>query len=82
MKSFRRSKVPASTSDCASRSYSSAEPSHQWIESGWVSSATSSTQRNSFRFEVMAVVSIVTGRFNLSGSERGNMALCHTRPNP
>src|SRR5262249_2457379 len=28
------SKVPASTSCWASESYSSAEPSHQWIESG------------------------------------------------
>ena len=61
MTSFRRSKVPASTRAWASRSYSSAEPSHQWIESGWVSSATSSTQRSSFWFEVRAVVSIVTG---------------------
>jgi len=30
----------------------------------------------------MAVVSIVTGKFNLSGSERGKMPLCHTWPNP
>ena len=39
-----RSNVPASTSVGTSRSYSSAEPSHQWIRSGWVSAATSSTQ--------------------------------------
>ena len=44
MASERRSKVPASTSSWQRRSYSSAEPSHQWIASGWVSSAISSTQ--------------------------------------
>ena len=81
--SLRRSNVPASTSRCASRSYSSAEPSHQWIASGWVSSATSSTQRSSFLFVVRAlVVSIVTGVFNLSRSESGKMGLCHTMANP
>src|SRR5690349_4278321 len=37
------SKVPASTSCWASESYSSAEPSHQWIASGWVRSAILST---------------------------------------
>src|SRR3954449_6422114 len=59
--SLRRSNVPASTSSCAIRSYSSAEPSHQWIDSGWVSSATSSTQSSSFLLVVGAlVVSIVT----------------------
>src|SRR5579875_1469202 len=36
-------KVPPSTSVCASWSYSSAVPSHQWISSGCVSAATSST---------------------------------------
>src|SRR5437764_327019 len=41
------SKVPASTSVCASHSYSSADPSHQWTSSGWVSSATSSTHLRS-----------------------------------
>ena len=40
-----RLNVPASTSSWQSRSYSSAEPSHQWISSGWVSAAISSTQR-------------------------------------
>ena len=40
--------MPASTSSWQRRSYSSAEPSHQWIESGWVSSAISSTQLSSF----------------------------------
>jgi len=48
LKSFRRSNVPASTIRCAIRSYSSADPSHQWIESGSVSAATSSTQVRSF----------------------------------
>ena len=42
--SDRRSNVPASTSSCASRSYSSAEPSHQYTASGWVRAATSCTQ--------------------------------------
>ena len=37
----------ASTSSWHSASYSSAEPSHQWTASGWVSSATSSTQARS-----------------------------------
>ena len=38
-----RSNVPASTSVSASRSYSSADPSHQWTSSGCVSAAISST---------------------------------------
>ena len=42
--SASRSKVPASTSCWQRRSYSSAEPSHQWTASGSVSSAISSTQ--------------------------------------
>ena len=46
------SKVPLSTSSWQRRSYSSAEPSHQWIESGSVSSANSSTQAISFWFLV------------------------------
>src|SRR3954468_21929282 len=37
------SNVPASTSPPQSLSYSSEEPSHQWIELGRVSAATSST---------------------------------------
>ena len=41
---MRRIKVPVSTISWQRRSYSSAEPSHQWIASGWVSPATSSTQ--------------------------------------
>src|SRR4051794_16074634 len=36
-------------------SYSSAEPSHQWTDSGWVSSATSSTHSISFWCLVSAV---------------------------
>ena len=42
--------MPASTSSWQRRSYSSAEPSHQWIASGWVRSAISSTQAISFAF--------------------------------
>ena len=39
-----RVKVPPSTSRVVSRSHSSSEPSTQWIASGVVSAATSSTQ--------------------------------------
>src|SRR3954449_9110963 len=46
--SLRRLNVPASTSSWQSRSYSSAEPSHQTTWSGWVRSATSSTHAKSF----------------------------------
>ena len=74
MASLRRSKVPASTSRCASPSYSSADPSHQWIASGWVSEATSSTQRSNFSLDVRAVVSIVTVVVNPS---LGRMERCH-----
>ena len=42
--------MPASTSSWHRRSYSSADPSHQWIESGWVSSATCSTHAVSLSF--------------------------------
>ena len=59
------SNVPASTSSEHSASYSSAEPSHQWIAAGCVSSATSSTQARSFVCFVGTVVSIVTGGFDL-----------------
>ena len=51
--------MPASTSSWQSRSYSSAEPSHQWIESGWVSSAISSTHEISFGFLVRGLVAAV-----------------------
>ena len=40
--------VPWSTSSWQSRSYSSAEPSHQTTSSGWASAATSSTHAISF----------------------------------
>src|SRR5919112_4711483 len=72
--SLRRSNVPASTRPWQSSSYSSADPSHQWIESGRVSSATSSTQSSSFLFVVGAlVVSIVIGvvSTSLGLGERG-----------
>ena len=52
--------MPASIIRWAIRSYSSADPSHQWIESGCVSSATSSTHFSSFWLEVSGSVSIVT----------------------
>src|SRR4051794_4943840 len=54
------SNVPASTSSAHSASYSSAEPSHQWMAAGLVSSATSSTQERSLRCLVGTVVSSVT----------------------
>src|SRR5437764_8035897 len=54
--SERRSNVPASTSVWHSSSYSSADPSHQWIASGWVSEATSSTQARSLAWLVVAGV--------------------------
>src|SRR5205807_7534182 len=52
--SLSRVKVPASTSSWARRSYSSAEPSHQWMRSGWQRAATSSTQSRSLVFVVLA----------------------------
>src|SRR3954454_11450536 len=51
------SKVPASTSCWQSWSYSSAEPSHQWIDSGCVRVAISSTHAISFAFLVGTFVS-------------------------
>ena len=48
------SKVPLSTSPWQRRSYSSAEPSHQWIDSGPVRAAKCSTQAISFLFLVSA----------------------------
>src|SRR3954468_689399 len=56
------SKVPASTSCWQSWSYSSAEPSHQWMASGWVSAAISSTQEISFTFFVGTFVSTAITR--------------------
>ena len=58
MASERRSKVPASTSCWASASYSSADPSHQWIASGVVSSATCSTHAKSLSCFVGTVVCV------------------------
>src|SRR4051812_47875822 len=52
------SKVPFSTSSRQRRSYSSAEPSHQWIESGCVSSAICSTQEISFGLSVRVLVAV------------------------
>src|ERR1044072_679028 len=49
-----RSKVPASISVWARESYSSAEPSHQWMASGWVSSAISPTHCSSLVLVVRA----------------------------
>src|SRR4051812_10957234 len=56
--SLRRLNVPASTSSWHRRSYSSAEPSHQTTWSGWVSSATSSTQASSFSLVVGTAVAL------------------------
>src|SRR4029079_794047 len=58
--SERRSKVPLSTRTWHSESYSSAEPSHQWTRSGFVSSATSSTQASSRSCLVGTVISLAT----------------------
>ena len=55
-------KVPASTSAWQRRSYSSAEPSHQYTEAGLVSAAISSTQAMSFSFFVGTVISDTRGR--------------------
>src|SRR3954447_22142941 len=55
-------KVPASTSCWQRRSYSSAEPSHQWIDSGCVRAAISSTHAISFAFSVGTLVSIAIPR--------------------
>ena len=65
MASESRWNVPASTSCWQRRSYSSAEPSHQWIDSGLVSSAISSTQSVRASFCVgasgAAVASVIVG---------------------
>src|SRR5262245_2381881 len=44
---------------CARASYSSAEPSHQWMASGWVSLAISPTQSRSFAWVVGASAAMV-----------------------
>src|SRR5256714_1540927 len=54
--SASRSKVPASTSARHRRSYSSADPSHQWTWLGWVSSTVSSTHSSSLACVVGASV--------------------------
>ena len=63
------SKVPASTISWQRRSYSSAEPSHQWTESGSVSAAISSTQLSSLACLVgawaVAMSLLLTGRITL-----------------
>src|ERR1044072_5471554 len=68
-----RSKVPASISVWARESYSSAEPSHQWMASGWVSSAISPTQSRSFTWVVgaFAVLVWLIGLTLLGGLEAG-----------
>ncbi len=60
MASLSLRNVPCSTSSWQSRSYSSAEPSHQYTASGFVSSAISSTQAMSFSFLVGTVTSDTT----------------------
>src|SRR3954469_16672558 len=68
------SKVPASTSCWQSRSYSSADPSHQWIDSGCVRVAISSTHEMSFAFVVGTLVSIAISRL-LPGHEHSALEL-------
>jgi hypothetical protein len=63
-----RSKVPPSTSAWESSSYSSADPSHQWISSGCVSSAIWSTQASSFWWVVGAVVAWLIAPKRISGA--------------
>ena len=41
---LRRVKVPVASRAAVSCAHSSSEPVHQWMESGWVSSAISETQ--------------------------------------
>src|SRR3954451_25118862 len=73
------SNVPASTSCWQSWSYSSAEPSHQWIDSGWVSVATSSTHAISFAFSVGTFVSIAIPRL-LPGHKHSALELRYQCP--
>ena len=73
------SNVPASTSASQRLSYSSALPSHQWIESGWVSSATSSTHSRSFSWVVGALVAWVTAGSVLPDSRAGSTRLGRVR---
>src|SRR3954471_17134854 len=80
------SKVPASTSCWQSWSYSSAEPSHQWIDSGCVRVAISSTHEISFAFFVGTLVSTAITRLlprhehsALELSDKGAVLLVDTR---
>ncbi len=66
MASERRSKVPASIRVWARESYSSAEPSHQWTESGWVSAAISPTQVRSLAWVVSSAGAVVKSLIRLS----------------
>ena len=77
MASERRSKVPASTSCWASASYSSADPSHQWIASGLVSSATCSTHARSFSCLVGTVVWLT---WCVNSQVRGRAGHCGAPP--
>ena len=80
MASASRSNVPASTISSQRRSYSSADPSHQWIESGWVSSATSSTQAINLGFSVrVSAAAVVSDKFRLN-SFRALLLRLVTRP--
>src|SRR3954452_7900114 len=69
-------KVPASTSCWQSWSYSSAEPSHQWIDSGCARAAISSTHEMSFAFLVGTFVSTAITRL-LPRHENGALELRH-----
>src|SRR6478735_5220669 len=60
------SNVPASTSSEQRASYSSADPSHQWMRLGWASAAISSTQARSLACLVGTDVSMATGGIDLS----------------
>src|SRR3954462_10758749 len=73
------SNVPASTSCWQSWSYSSAEPSHQWIDSGCVSVAISSTHAISFAFLVGTFVSIAIPRL-LPGHKHSALELRYECP--
>ena len=65
--------------DRQSRSYSSAEPSHQWTPSGWVREATSSTQLSSSLWFVGTAVALTSGFTSEWVSERPGSGH-HARP--
>src|ERR1700755_3433538 len=65
-----RSKVPASIRTCASSSYSSADPSHQWTESGWVKASISPTHSSSLELVVKAAGAVVESLIRLSLFDR------------